>query len=156
MEKQSDDINIKDFEDPKFIRILGSFIIFAVKIMAILLTIVVFWGLTDVIYRLYDQLISPPSTVFNADNMLVTLGSFLAVLIAIEIFLNVIFLLRRDSIHVPLVLATALTAVARKVIIFDYADASSTKLFAMAAIIFSIGIVYWLITRKSEGIEFHR
>ncbi len=41
-------------------------------------------------------------------------------LIAIEIFLNIVLYLRDDVLHVKLVLATALMAIARKVIVLDY------------------------------------
>ena len=43
----------------------------------------------------------------------------MAVLIAIEIFINIMVYLREDVIHVKIVLATTLMAIARKVIILD-------------------------------------
>ena len=48
--------------------------------------------------------------------MLATFGAFMAVLIAIEILINITIYLRDDVIHVKIVMATALMAIARKVL----------------------------------------
>jgi uncharacterized membrane protein (DUF373 family) len=48
---------------------------------------------------------------------------------------------------VRLVVATALMAIARKVIVFDYNELGFPYVFATAAVLFSLGITYWLITR---------
>jgi len=74
----------------------------------------------------------------------------LAVLIAIEIFVNITLYLRRDVIHVDLVIATALMAVARKVIVFDYEILGPSYVWATAAVVLALGITYWLITRNKE------
>lgn len=47
--------------------------------------------------------------------MLATFGAFIAVLIAIEILVNITAYLRNDVIQVKIVIATALMAIARKV-----------------------------------------
>ncbi|MGL1835036.1 phosphate-starvation-inducible PsiE family protein [Rhodocyclaceae bacterium SMB388] len=49
-------------------------------------------------------------------------AAFLAVLIAIEIFANITLYLRDEVIHVKLVIATALMAIARKVIVLDFSE----------------------------------
>jgi len=59
----------------------------------------------------------PPLTILRISNLSDMFGSFLSVLIAIEIFLNITLYLREDVIHVKLVVATALMAIARKVIV---------------------------------------
>ena len=69
----------------------------------------------------------------------------MAVLIAIEIFVNIIIYLRDDVIHVKIVLATALMAIARKVIIFDYDEISPDYVWATAAVTLAMAIAYWLV-----------
>ncbi|MGE4575033.1 MAG: phosphate-starvation-inducible PsiE family protein [Parachlamydia sp.] len=127
---------------------LSKIIVYCVKFLAILMVIVVIWSLVDVVVHLYENIVSSVTSRFSTERLLSTLGSFLAVLIAIEIFLNIIFYLKKDAIHVPLVLATALTAVARKVIILDYSKALAPELYATAALILSLGITYWLVTKN--------
>ena len=77
--------------------------------------------------------------------------AFLVVLIAIEIFLNITLYLREDVIHVRLVVATALMAIARKVIVFDFKELRFEYILATAAVVLALGVTYWLLTR--QGVE---
>ena len=70
---------------------------------------------------------------------------FLAVLIAIEIFINITVYLREDVIHVKIVMATALMAIARKVIILDFSEISSDYVYAISAVVLAMSIGYWLV-----------
>jgi uncharacterized membrane protein (DUF373 family) len=81
--------------------------------------------------------------------ILQTFGAFLAVLIAIEIFINITVYLREDVIHVRLVIATALMAVARKVIVIDFKEISYEYVWATAAVILALGLTYHLIAKKT-------
>jgi uncharacterized membrane protein (DUF373 family) len=75
-------------------------------------------------------------------------GALLVVLIAIEIFLNITLYLREDIIHVRLVVATALMAIARKVIVFDFKEISPPYVLATGAVVLALGITYWLVSVK--------
>jgi uncharacterized membrane protein (DUF373 family) len=134
-------------KDP-LIRFLHRIIKQAVRFLAILMVFVILWGIWDVIYVLYQRLKEPPFMLLNIGDILTTFGSFLAVLIAIEIFINITLYLRDDVIHVKLVIATALMAIARKVIVFDYRELEYTYVWSTAALLLALGITYWLISRK--------
>lgn len=149
MDKESKESLVRDDKDP-LIRILNKIVLTNVKVLAVLMVFVVVWGVADVIMRLYQQMTAAPSTAFDIENILTTLGYFLAVLIVVEIFLNIIFYMKKDAIHVPLVLGTALTAVSRKVIIMDYTAVSSYHILATAAVIMSVGVTFWLVTKKNS------
>lgn len=143
------DISLENFEKDKFISLLSKGVLLTVRILATLMVVVIFWSLLDVGYHLYMELATNTiSSIFSVDNIFELLGGFLAVLIAIEVYLNIIFYLKKDSVHVPLVLATALTAVARKVIVLDYQNVAVEHIYATAALILSVGISYWLVTVK--------
>lgn len=49
-----------------------------------------------------------------------------------------------------LVVATALMAIARKVIVFDFNKISSEHVMATGAVILALGITYWLIVSQSK------
>jgi uncharacterized membrane protein (DUF373 family) len=66
-------------------------------------------------------------------------------LIAIEIFVNIVLYLREDVIHVRLVIATALMAAARKVIVFDYATTDVAYVWATGLVIVALAASYWLV-----------
>jgi len=92
----------------------------AVKVLAILMVFVITWGIGDVVFVLYQRLMEPPIYLLSISDILATFGAFLAVLIAIEIFTNITLYIRNDVLPVELVVATALMAICRKVIIFDF------------------------------------
>ncbi len=48
-----------------------------------------------------------------------------------------------------LVLATALMAIARKVIVLDYQTLEPEYIWATAAVVFALSIGYWLVTKKT-------
>ena len=68
-------------------------------------------------------------------DILATFGAFMAVLIAIEIFFNITIYLWDDIIHVKIVMAMALMAIARKVIILDYTIISNCYVYVAAALV---------------------
>ncbi|MCP5037570.1 MAG: phosphate-starvation-inducible PsiE family protein [Rhodobacteraceae bacterium] len=124
------------------------------------MVIVIVMGVVDVAWTLYKKVMEPPEYILTISDMLATFGAFMAVLIAIEIFINITVYLRDDVIHVRIVMATALMAIARKVIILDLNKIGSEYLWGIAAVVFSISIGYWLVVtmppfgaaaKKAEG-----
>lgn len=138
-----------EHEDP-IIRILHRIIRPAVRILAILMVLVIVWGIGDVMFVLYQRLTEPPMFLLSINDILATFGAFLAVLIAIEIFINISMYLSSDVIPVRLVIATALMAISRKVIIFDFDEITPPYIYGTAATLLALGITYWLITKRSE------
>lgn len=135
---------MKAVEEPLII-FLQKIIHFSVRLLAVLMTFVIFWGVFDVIWELYHRLKEPPFMLLDISDILATFGAFLAVLIAIEIFINITVYLKEEVIHVKIVLATALMAIARKVIIFDYAELEPNYIYATAAVVLALSIGYWLV-----------
>jgi len=135
-------------EDP-FMDFLHKIIRVAVRVLAVLMVAVIVWGIGDVIYVLYQRLVQPPFLLLSISDILATFGAFLAVLIAIEIFINITLYLKTNVIPVRLVVATALMAISRKVIIFDFEKITPQFVLGTAAVVLALGITYWLITRKS-------
>jgi uncharacterized membrane protein (DUF373 family) len=120
----------------------------AVRALAILMTGVIVFGVADVVYVLYQRLMAEPRGLLEISDILATFGAFMAVLIAIEIFVNIISYLREDVIHVRIVLATAMMAIARKVIILDYNETSPQYIYATAAVVAAMALAYWLVVRE--------
>ena len=140
---------LENTSDDPFIGFLHKIIRVAVKVLAVLMVAVIVWGIGDVIYVLYQRLTQPPFLLLSIGDILATFGAFLAVLIAIEIFINITLYLKTDVIPVKLVVATALMAISRKVIIFDFDEVTPPFILATAAVVLALGITYWLISRKT-------
>ncbi len=130
------------------VRSLHSIIRLSLRFLAILMVLVIIWGIGDVIYVLYQRLLAPPFMLLSINDILATFGAFLAVLIAIEIFVNITMYLSEKAFPVQLVIATALMAIARKVIILDFSVLTADYIFATAAVVMSLGVTYWLISRR--------
>lgn len=131
------------------VRFLHRIIRIAVKVLAVLMVLVIVWGIGDVIYVLFQRLTHPPYLLLQINDILATFGAFLAVLIAIEIFINISMYLSTNVIPVRLVVATALMAIARKVIIFDFDAITPPYLYGTGGVVLALGVTYWLITKRS-------
>ncbi len=131
------------------IRFLHRVIRMTVKVLAVLMVLVIIWGILDVVYVLYQGVIKPPFMLLQIHDIFAIFGAFLAVLIAIEIFINISMYLSTNVLPARLVVATALMAIARKVIIFDFEMISPHFVYGTAAVVLALGITYWLITKKT-------
>jgi len=131
--------------DSKLISNLQTSIHFSVKILAILMTFVIFMGVIDVGWTIYQKLGNKPLFILTVNDMLATFGSFMAVLIAIEIFVNITIYLKDEIIHVKIVIATALMAVSRKVIILDLKVVTAEQMYGLGILIIALSIGYWVV-----------
>ncbi|MFZ1234119.1 MAG: phosphate-starvation-inducible PsiE family protein [Thiofilum sp.] len=120
----------------------------AVKILAVIMMFVILWGIGDVVYVLYQRLMAPPKYLLEISDIFQTFGAFMAVMIAIEIFINIRLYLGTNVIPVQLVVATALMAVARKLIVLDSEKATPEYILSISAAAFALGITYWLMGRN--------
>ena len=114
------------------------------------MTLVIMWSVADVAWGLSQRVMAPVVGLLSVNDILALFGAFMAVLIAIEIFLNIVLYLRDDVMHVKLVLATALMAIARKVIVLDYKTLEPEYIWATAAVVLALSIGYWLVARKTQ------
>ena len=135
------------------IKALHSVIHAAVRVLAVLMTLVILWGVADVVYVLYQRATAEPFLLLTVSDILVAFGSFMVVLIAIEIFINITLYIKRDVLPIKMVIATALMAVARKVIMLDFKDLEWHYIVAIAAVILALGLTYWLISYKPKTIQ---
>lgn len=139
-------MKLVDPED-KFLWALKQTIHLCLKSLGLLMILVIVFGVVDVAWTLYQRLLSPPGFILTIGDILATFGAFMVVLIAIEIFQNIILYLRDDVIHVKIVLSTALMAIARKVIILDYDELAPMYIFATGVVLVATGITYYFVHR---------
>lgn len=140
-----------EHHDP-LISVLHKAIKLAIRILAVLMVLVIFWGVADVLYVMHKQLMEPPFLLLSLSDIFKTFAAFLAVLIAIEIFQNIVLYLRTDVFPLRLVIATALMAMARKVIIIDFKFVVPMHMFALASIILALGITYYLLGKNKDDV----
>ena len=132
--------------DP-LIRGLHHAVRFSVKFLAVLMVLIILWSVADVVYVLYQRLMEPPYLLLDVNDIFELFGTVMVVLIAIEIFINVRLYLGTNTMPVQLVIATALMAIARKVIVLDIESTSYMYVFAIASVVAALGFTYWLVSR---------
>lgn len=142
---------MKDKDEEPLIKYLYTIVGYTVRILAILMVFVIIMGVVDVGWTIYEKMNKPPQFILTIPDMLATFGAFMAVLIAIEILINITIYLRDDVIHVKIVMATALMAIARKVIVLDFNEVSPEYIYGLAAVTISMSIGYWLIYKIPEA-----
>ncbi len=120
---------------------------YAVKFLAFLMVFVILWGILDVIWVLYTKLTTPPYFLLNINDIFATFGAFMAVLIAIEIFANIVMYLKSEIFHVHLVLDTAVMAAARKVIVLDFKQLESMEVLALGVVLAALGVCYLFVAK---------
>jgi uncharacterized membrane protein (DUF373 family) len=145
-----EEYGLETIPNDSLVNFLIKVIHWVVRVLAVLMTFVIVWGIFDILWMLYVKLKEPPVYLLNIGDIFATFGAFLAVLIAIEIFINITMYLRSDVIHVNLVLATALMAVARKVIVMDYAEHSVPYIWATGVLVLALGVTFWLVAKRRD------
>ena len=98
-------------------------------------------------YYIWNYL-PPPYFLLDVEDILQTFGAFMVVLIAVEIFINIRLYLGSNIIPVELVVATALMAVARKIIVLDLKLVSAEQIGALALVTISLGVTYFLLKKN--------
>lgn len=143
--------------DP-LIRVLHYCIRICIKFLAVLMVFVIFLGVLDVVYQLYNDLITPPLLYLSVSEIFAIFGTFMVVLIAVEIFINIRLYLGSNVLPIQLVIATALMAIARKVIVLDLKETPPEYVYAIGVVTLALGVTYWLISgsgrmhkREPEG-----
>ena len=121
-----------------------------IRVLAVLMVLVILWCIADVVLVLYERLSTPPILLLELNDIFVVFAAFLAVLIAVEIFANIALYLRDDVIHVKLVVATALMAIARKVIVLDLSVIEPEYLYGIALVVLALAITYWMVSNRAR------
>jgi len=101
-------------------------------------------------YVLILDLFRPPLFILEIDELLEIFGLFLLVLIGIELLDTMKAYMVEKVVHVEIVFAVALIAVARKVIVLDVAKYPSLTLMAIGVIILALSVGYYLIKRMDR------
>jgi uncharacterized membrane protein (DUF373 family) len=127
----------------KFIEILVS------KVLSIAMLVVLLVSIVDLLIFLFREITTAPYGLFTI-TLFEVFGLFLNILVALEVLENITAYLRRHVVQVELVVVTSLTAVARKIVIFDFAKSTWQELTALGIAILTLSISYWLVRRTNK------
>ncbi len=146
-------LTVRQTTDRSLMGWLNNIVRYMVIVLSVLMAFVVLCGVVLIGVDLYHTLTTSPQTLLSMDGIASTFASFLAVLIAIDIFINISLYVRRHVIAVRLVVATALMAVARKIIVLDFAGIEPIQVISIASIVAALGFSYYFLSKlKSDQV----
>jgi uncharacterized membrane protein (DUF373 family) len=111
--------------------------------LAGMLAIVVILSTVHLGVLIAQEIWAPPRFLIRVQGLLEIFGYFLLVLIGVELLETLKAYLKKDVIHVRVVLEVALIAMARKVIIEEPNTVPGLTLFGIAALILALGIAFY-------------
>ena len=94
---------------------------------------------------------TPPRFLIRVQGLLEIFGYFLLVLIGVELLETLKAYLKRDVIHVRVVLEVALIAMARKVIIAEPNLIPGMTLLGIAALILALAVAFYFERQAKRG-----
>jgi uncharacterized membrane protein (DUF373 family) len=98
-----------------------------------------------------EEIMAPPRFLIRVQGLLDIFGYFLLVLIGVELIETLKAYLKKDTLHLRVVLEVALIAMARKVIIEEPNDVPSLTLFGIAALILALGIASYIERQAKDN-----
>lgn len=134
----------KQLEAEPFLDALETLELGVSRVLALIVVIVVISATANLAWTIAADLFSPPYGRFGV-GLISVFGLILDVMIAMELLENIAVYLRRSVLQVELVLATALIAIARKIIVLDFPNTPAFKLVGLATAIVALSLSYWLV-----------
>ena len=116
-------------------------------LLIILIIVIVFSATLDLGWTIIGELMTPPVLLADVGQLLDTLGLFLLVLIGLELLETLKAYLKERTIHVEVVFAAAMMAVARKIIVLDVKELSGATLLGIASLVIALTSGYYLFRR---------
>jgi len=130
---------------------------FIIRVLVVLMTFVLLLSTVELAWIIIKDVITPPVFLLEIDELLEIFGLFMLVLIGIELLETIAKTYMAESVdHAQIVMAIAIIAIARKVIILDVKDLSGLALVGIAAIILALSIGYYLIKKKDVPVKENR
>jgi uncharacterized membrane protein (DUF373 family) len=126
-----------------FERVIAHVQRYTVMALAGMLLIVVVLSTAHLGRLIAEEIWKSPRFFIPVDGLLDIFGYFLLVLIGVELLETLRAYIKKDVIHVRVVLEVALIAVARKAIIEEPNAAPGLTLFGVAALILALGVAFY-------------
>ena len=142
---------MKLFDDKQFLNAIHGYERQLAKLLAVLLAAVVGFAALELVVETGIGLVQRQTNWFDG-SLIKLLDRLLLIFIALEVLQNVTAYLRDQVVQIELVLLTALTAVARKVIVLPPGTENKPALMAgFGVIVVGLAAAYWLVRWARRG-----
>ena len=117
------------------------------RVLLVMMTGVVLLATVELGWILGKDVLTPPLFLLEIEELLELFGQFLLVLIGVELIHTVKIYIESREIHLEAMLAVALIAVARKIIVLDPKELPEGTLLGIAAMVLALTFGYYLLGR---------
>jgi uncharacterized membrane protein (DUF373 family) len=136
------------FDDLSFLRAITAFERTLAKVLSVVLTAVLVVSALQLLLFLGSDLLDL-SVNWTGEGLIRLLDQVLVILIALEVLQNLTAYMREHVVQIELVLVTALTAVARKVIVMPPGvQKNPADLIGLGCAVLSLAGAYWLVRQS--------
>jgi uncharacterized membrane protein (DUF373 family) len=139
------------FSDKRFLGAIHSYERQLAKILALLLAVVIGFATIELLIQSGVKVAQWQTDWFDG-SLIKLLDRLLLIFIALEVLQNVMAYLRDQVVQIELVLLTALTAVARKVIVLPPGTEDKAPLMAgFGLLVVGLAVAYWLVRQAGQA-----
>jgi uncharacterized membrane protein (DUF373 family) len=131
-------------------RLLAKIQRITVWVLAAMLVVIVLLSTAHLGVLIGEEIWKTPRFLISVQSLLDVFGYFLLVLIGVELLETMRAYLKKDVIHVRVVLEVALIAMARKAIIMEPDAVPGITLFGLAALILALGVAFHFERQSAE------
>lgn len=136
------------FDDRSFLRAITAFERALAKVLSVVLTAVLVVASLQLLLFLGSDLLDL-NVNWTGEGLIRLLDQVLVILIALEVLQNLTAYMREHVVQIELVLVTALTAVARKVIVMPPGvQKNPADLIGLGFAVLSLAGAYWLVRQS--------
>lgn len=118
-----------------------------IMVLIFLMFLVLITATIDLGLYLFRSIYKAEYFLMDFDALIDVFGAFLLVLIGIELLDTIKVYLRRNLVHVEVVVLVAIIALARKIVVLRIDEYSGEMLLGLAAMITALAVAYYLIRR---------
>lgn len=139
------------FSDKRFLGAIHSYERQLAKILALLLAVVIGFATIELLVQSGVKVAQWQTDWFDG-GLIKLLDRLLLIFIALEVLQNVMAYLRDQVVQIELVLLTALTAVARKVIVLPPGSEDKAPLMmGFGLLVVGLAVAYWLVRQAGQA-----
>ena len=120
--------------------------------LLILMGVVVISGAVELAYEIFTSMMEPPGLFVGVAELLDIFGLFLMVLIGLELMTSIKMYLKDHTIHAEMMFLVALTAVTRKIVVFDATKSEPLVIFGIGFLIISLSAGYYLLKLHHKNV----
>jgi uncharacterized membrane protein (DUF373 family) len=124
-----------------------------IYVLIFLMFLILISATIDLAVYIFKSIAKSDYYLMNFEALIEVFGAFLLVLIGIELLDTIKVYLRRNTVHVEVVVLVAIIALARKIVVLRLEEMDASMIFGMAALIIALAVAYYLI-RKSGLMQY--